>query len=225
MLNERDEILIQRCVDDEATAEERREVVERFAENPDGWKSLACAFMEEQLFAGAVLNDEVRAAKVAGRQPAPVSDRHWFHHPMMSLALSVCVAFMAGLLVRGQVSDNRPVHAPLADTSVEDISTLASRAGGLGGSVAVPDAAAGFVADDGAYKVRLMENGQPSGELPVYSLKDYVRQASDLWQSSEQFGSGSPNERPYRVRTIWLSAPDGRIYIIPVEEYSSPWFQ
>ena len=51
-MNERDEILIQRCVDGELSSEQRHELLQRM-EEAAGWKHLACSYMEDQLFAVA----------------------------------------------------------------------------------------------------------------------------------------------------------------------------
>lgn len=223
-MTDRDEMLMQRCVDGESTPQERRELMERLDHASDGWKQLACSFMEEQLFANAVCDDEVRSVTHPESSEKLQQQRHWFHHPMMSLALSVCVAFMAGLLVRGQLA--APIAPVVADANagVEEAAKETDSSARIVPTKKVPDAAAGLVSDEGVYKVRLMENGEAFGELPVYSLKDYVRQSQEYWQNSERFGGDSGDGQP-RVKTIWLSAPDGHTYIIPVEEFTSPWFQ
>lgn len=213
-----DEVLIQRCVDDEASADERREIMQRFDERPEGWKLLACSFLEEQLFARATKQE---CASVVPSRPVPAGEQkkvHWFHHPVTSLALSVCVAFMAGLLVRGEWrgAANVPVAESSAGSSPQD-----SAAATTPDESSASSPTANLVSD---YKVRLMENGQPTGELPVYSLKDYAQRSQEHWRNSDRFGTDAMGRKP-KVRTIWLSAPDGHIYVIPVEEFSNPWIQ
>lgn len=53
-ISEFDERLIQRCLDDELTSKETRQLLSRLDSVPDGWKTLACGFVEERLFKKAI---------------------------------------------------------------------------------------------------------------------------------------------------------------------------
>ncbi|MEZ6042860.1 MAG: hypothetical protein R3C20_20355 [Planctomycetaceae bacterium] len=46
--------MIQRCVDDELTSAETREMMSRLESVPQGWKTLACGFLEDRLFQHAI---------------------------------------------------------------------------------------------------------------------------------------------------------------------------
>ena len=116
-MNERDEILIQRCVDGELSSDQRRELLQRM-EDTDGWKELACTYIEDQLFAVAGSDQPSAAVSPAAMKPEPAARRrHWFHHPAMSVALTACVAFLLGLVINqggaetsdGPVAENNPV--------------------------------------------------------------------------------------------------------------------
>lgn len=47
-ISQRDELLIQRCIDDELTPEQTYQLLSRLDELSDGWKSLACGFIEDR---------------------------------------------------------------------------------------------------------------------------------------------------------------------------------
>ena len=67
MWTEEDDRLIQRCVDNELTTAERHELMKRLDQIPEGWKQLACTYLEEQLFASAALDaDRQIAVRLAG---------------------------------------------------------------------------------------------------------------------------------------------------------------
>lgn len=106
------EMLMQRCVDGELTTEQRRQLLEQLQQDPAAWKELACLFMEDQLFAKAVSEESYQVGLAAQSNvqpslpatvPAAKSDvrwRRWFAHPVTSVALCLCVAFLSGMLLR-----------------------------------------------------------------------------------------------------------------------------
>ncbi len=105
-MNEADDILIQRCIDNELSASERRELLSKLDAMPGGWKSLACGFVEDQLFAVAATGDSAPVGTSAGAIKPMPQKGHWFNHTLTSLVLSVCVAFLAGILIRGGLNSN-----------------------------------------------------------------------------------------------------------------------
>lgn len=106
------ELLMQRCVDGELTNEQRRQLLEQLEQQPAAWQELACLYMEDQLFAKAVGQDVTQKhlisktgapLAVQSVTPAATSNvrwRHWFAHPVTSVALCLCVAFLSGMLLR-----------------------------------------------------------------------------------------------------------------------------
>lgn len=97
------EVLMQRCVDGELKSEERQQLLEKLEQQPSQWKELACMFMEDQLFAQAV-NEEILPTRrvVQSVVPVPATPgrwKHWFAHPVTSVALCLCVAFLSGMLL------------------------------------------------------------------------------------------------------------------------------
>ena len=106
------ELLIQRAVDGELTPAQRHELIESVTDQPEGWKHLACAFLEEQLIAG-----EVRQSAGAGAQqteddvvqPLRTPKGFWYRHPALSTVVTLCVAFVLGLSIPwGRVLPSSP---------------------------------------------------------------------------------------------------------------------
>ncbi|HAD58628.1 MAG TPA: hypothetical protein DCG12_05260 [Planctomycetaceae bacterium] len=119
-MNERDEILIQRCVDGELSSEQRHELLQRM-EEAAGWKHLACSYMEDQLFAVAGTDQTTAGVSAAEYKSEPAERRkHWFHHPAMSVALTACVAFLLGLVINrgGDITTGEPGNETVADNEI-----------------------------------------------------------------------------------------------------------
>lgn len=110
------EMLMQRCVDGELTDEQRRQLLQQLEQEPQAWKELACLYMEDQLFAKAVGTDIGQSYLLQRQVSKPDSTtsnqhatpsgstnagwKHWFAHPVTSVALCLCVAFLSGMLLR-----------------------------------------------------------------------------------------------------------------------------
>ncbi len=56
--DQNDELLIQRCLDDELTPEETRQLMARLNQVTDGWKILACGFISERTICRAVAGSD-----------------------------------------------------------------------------------------------------------------------------------------------------------------------
>lgn len=54
-MNEHDELMIQRCLDDELSVHDTRLLMSRLNQVSDGWKTLACGFLQERSIARGVL--------------------------------------------------------------------------------------------------------------------------------------------------------------------------
>ena len=220
MLSQHDEILIQRCVDNECTAEERRQLIARLDELPDGWKSLACTYMEEQLFAAACIADSrAGAAAVVTAEPPALPKPHWFHRPAVSMVLTACVMFLIGVLVSGGLgdrtnneiaspSDARPLIQPNEEAIVNSVPARSAP----------------------AYQVQYEADGASSRTFPVYNdvsefLSEYQQfQNADF--GSLPVGQHSASRIPVEIRLLRFPADDGHSYVIPVQEFQiSPRFQ
>ena len=117
------ELLIQRAVDGELTPAQRHELIDSVADQPEGWKHLACAFLEEQLIAGEV-RQSANAAAVQTKedddvvQPLRTPKGFWYRHPALSTVVTLCVAFVLGLSIPwGRVLPSSPATStPIAST-------------------------------------------------------------------------------------------------------------
>lgn len=206
-MNENNEILIQRCIDNELTSEERQALLQRLEETPEGWKSLACGFVEEQLFA-----DAISAPPESPPKPMPATDRgraqpaHWFHHPVTSLVLSVCVAFVVGLLVRGELSGSGSGEFPVATTGNSTVTSAPET------SPVQP-----VVQPESDIQVRLVGDGMKSRSLPLYVADQAAANADREWQQIEDYVRRKTRLRNSRTPYIVITM-GGRQLIIPVSE-------
>lgn len=111
-LSEKQELLIQRCVDGELSPAETRSLLLGLDAIEGGWKSLACGLLEDrQLRMYSKTPELFRNASVASSDPKagvpPVSPsrgadrvvRQWWSHPVTSLSLCAAIAFVGGLLI------------------------------------------------------------------------------------------------------------------------------
>jgi hypothetical protein len=118
LINEQDEMLIQRCVDDELSPMETRRLLQRLDAVQDGWKFLASGLLEDRQFRRVFSGDDrrgdiVRAGGLSEqstvKDKAPPSAervatarsvaRHWWSHPVTSLTLCAAIAFVGGMLL------------------------------------------------------------------------------------------------------------------------------
>ena len=218
-MNEADDILIQRCIDNELSASERRDLLSKLDAIPGGWKSLACGFVEDQLFAVAANSDTPRAGASVSTVAPSTQKTHWFNHPVTSLVLSVCVAFLAGILIRGEMSSGAS-SLPVVDQSEMNESAVSNVATANGTEPSAP------LSPDGDIKVRLVGDGMESQVLPIYSPRDYPRGAENDWRRIlESMQRRTEGTQRSGSQMIVLNI-NGQTYVIPVEEFeSSPVFQ
>ena len=73
MINEHEELLIQKCVDGELDVAAQQELLSSLDELPDGWKVLALAYVEEQAWCGSFgeAHQEVTRLEHAVFEPMP----------------------------------------------------------------------------------------------------------------------------------------------------------
>ena len=229
MLSKRDEILIQRSVDGELSTDERRELLQRMEEVPAGWKELACAFMEDQLFGSAVLADtgtsvQAEAATRSGSSPSPslsrASSRRWYNHPLTTVALTVCVAFLAGMLVSGEMHGGagQLTVASNPDTLMNDSATPSDVA-----TMAVQDAPAAptsgsLVSTGGSgYHARIELDGMAPREVPIYD------DPAEFIQELKRRGEADADSQS-RIHFIRINTDDGKTFVLPFQG-SIPRFQ
>jgi hypothetical protein len=213
-MTEHDELLVQRCVDGEISAEQRAELIQQLDAGSDGWKVLACAYMEDQLVARGVAHPQltVEADSSAPQLLRQSEKPHWFHHPLMSVALSACVAFLGGVLISREISVGENVP------NVGVVSAASNQKSGSGDSSA-PTA---LVTGQPDYRLRLEADGETSRELPVYDdatrfMSDFERYRQQIRQSLRDDAQVLDN-RGSRIQLMQLRLDDGRLIVIPFEE-------
>ena len=123
MSTDKQERLIQRAIDGELSGEQRRTLLEQCGRSRDGWKSLACAFLEDQLIRQAVGDgsglsavDDTESA-VPVRPAARVATR-WYHYPAVTVPLTMCAALLLGMLMPWDGLSERGPSAQTAPISV-----------------------------------------------------------------------------------------------------------
>jgi hypothetical protein len=101
---ERLELLMQRAADGELSVEQRHELVEAAEGNPDGWKQLACTILEEQIVGQAIRQTSLPMASLEETtvQPSVRPAGFWYHHPVLTTAVTICLAFGLGMAVSSQ---------------------------------------------------------------------------------------------------------------------------
>jgi len=100
-VTERLELLMQRAADGELSVEQRHELMELVEYQPRAWKRLACTFLEAQLV-GQHIRQAPRVSpdpEESEVQPVRRSTGFWFHHPTLTTAITICLAFAVGLTV------------------------------------------------------------------------------------------------------------------------------
>lgn len=218
MMNERDAVLIQKCVDDEVTTGERRELMARLDEIPDGWKTLACSYMEDQLFSQAIRHEVLSDSDIPPLLSEAAKKPHWFYHPIMSLALSAGIAFLGGILISQQLFDRDPVAAVADRGNPEPSHDIA--AGNTGTRSATRPATLPSAPDSGIYRVRLESEGRPPRDLPVFSVKDYASRSGKYWQQiGESQVIPATDDLGSKIMYMRFSTPDGQRYVIPVQQF------
>lgn len=111
-LSEKDELLIQRCVDGELSSADTRSLLLRLDSLDSGWKTLACGLLEDRQIRKLAKSPELFNAPKVKLSPVksvePVQQgtvlksqlvRHWWSHPVTSLTLCAMIAFVGGMLI------------------------------------------------------------------------------------------------------------------------------
>ncbi|MEZ6122049.1 MAG: hypothetical protein R3C49_02600 [Planctomycetaceae bacterium] len=218
--------LIQRCVDNELTQTERHQLLSQLESVSDGWKQLACTYLEEQLLASAVVDQELQTAvRLAGSHSDNRPERrHWFHHPLTSAALMACIAFLLGVLVRGvpQSGDAQQIAASGGSVAsqTEPSLPMASSAGGASTQREVPEGQ--VVSDGAAYRMRLEPDGGRARELSVFDDQDQFLSALEEFQraAGQMNQSAFDNDLHSEFRWVRISV-GGRTVLIPVRNGDS----
>ena len=121
-VSERLELLMQRAADGELSVDQRHELMELVEYQPNGWKQLACTFLEEQLVGQSIRQTPPVSPPPKNLLVEPVRrpTGFWYHHPSLTTAVTICLAFGLGLTVpwEGDSSIDRVNSVPLATDPV-----------------------------------------------------------------------------------------------------------
>ena len=137
-MNEQSERQIQRCIDDELSGAESRLLLSRLDTIHGGWKTLACGFLEDRLFRKSIVGGtkSTPSDQTAILEPVTVGSqalqdqrighRHWFNHPLTSLALCTAIAFVSGMLMPRSPSSTtgRVAEVPRFDSNSNRIAAI-----------------------------------------------------------------------------------------------------
>lgn len=203
-LSEHDELLIQRCVDDELPAEQVRVLLSRLDGISGGWKLLACGFIEDRCLRKAVAagRPAVTVAAVSAAEVRKNADQeNWksgterggsvgrvWRHPLTSLALCAAIAFVGGLLIPdSMLSEN-----------------------GVTSSNAAPVAALRVANAGDSGRMELQVPGRPTVRVPIYSDP-----AEWLQNSSREFLNPEA-----ATQYVIIPTADGRAAVVPVSKVS-----
>jgi hypothetical protein len=134
--DDRLELLMQRAADGELSAAQRRELMNAAGQLPDGWKRVACTFLEVQLVGSAIRRAPLSAAadEVEVVQPVRRSMGFWYSHPSLTTAITICLAFVLGISVPwGRSGGSNPLPAVRLETDVVGDRALPQDLGGIRG--------------------------------------------------------------------------------------------
>jgi hypothetical protein len=206
LITERDEMLIQRCIDGELSVAETRVLLKRLDSLPEGWKTLACCLLEDRNFGkvlcspGTQFRNTAHQSETNTSQPAAIPAsrarelaKHWWSHPVTSLTLCAAIAFVGGMLISGDSVFRSP--AQVVKTSQNPVKSSAS-----------------LQNPSSSYLVQ-MHPGESPVEIPVVSnLKDL----SDLRRDHPLFSQSGQTAR--KVRWVMVRVDDERTLLVPVFE-------
>lgn len=224
LISERDELLIQRCVDDELSSSETQALLKRLDQLDEGWKTLACGLLEDRGLrkmlnpangsaSGAPNSMAARSSglqtvqtPVPGPSAAPLPRvsgerarevvRHWWSHPVTSLTLCAAIAFVGGMLIPDFTPDQRPT------------ASNQSASGSFG-----PGFARAQTASNGPQSYQFQMPGANPVEIPVYSG------LNDLLESDRRHPLFSqPEDSPEPIRWIVVPAGENKSMLVPVSE-------
>ena len=206
--NEHDELLIQRCVDNELTPAETQQLVRRLELLDYGWKHLACGFLEdrclqtafsqlsssnadiEMVAPHAVPRSARKEPLSAARGSRRSTVRHWWSHPMISLGLSTAIAFVGGMLIQDSLRD---ATSPMSSSEMQSVE--AQLPADLKSGMRVPD-----------YRVQWPTNDEQI-DVPAYGV-------NDVWEMDRNHPLFSDDQSG----VAWMMVPAGetRSMLIPV---------
>ena len=96
-----DDLTIQRCVDGELDEVSQQALLTELETSPDGWRRLALAFVENQIFSQAC-RDQPPTEPAPQVRPSTATPRRRLWRRVATLAMTACLGLVVGLSVRPQ---------------------------------------------------------------------------------------------------------------------------
>lgn len=213
-LNER---LLQRCVDGEMSEAEQQEFLRSLDRTPSGWRELALAYVEQQLWsqAGRAWIDEPEPAAALDSVTPPGRAASWLRSTVLvaSSLLAVGLGYLGGTYWRP------------GSASSTDLAGSTSRESGQ--LAAAPSVQISPASPSGTPVVQVAIPGQ-SGQavaLPVYDVEDLVPAWSDPAFTSDQQNLRDRGIRlDSRPKYYTVPVDDRRQLVLPVHR-GRQWFQ
>jgi hypothetical protein len=225
LMSESDELLIQRCVDEELSPPETRALLLRLDRLDGAWKKLACELLEDRGMSksfrspyaqSGVLTAGAESAKpivpVAAYRPLAVpvaarrAFRHWWSHPLTSLTLCAAIAFVGGMLIP-DFNAGRSNSGVVANPS-----TTAP----LNMSPSVPGARIVDAHSADSYRFQMTPGGQ-TVDIPVYNgIHDLMQSDRNHPLFSEGFRG--PDGRSQQVQWMIMPVGENKSMLFPVSE-------
>ncbi len=215
LMNERDELLLQKCVDDQLSPEETRALLNRLNSIEAGWQSLACGLMEDRSLRKALATSSTPSSSrprgtptITARPTANKSQttravvRHWWSHPVTSLTLCAAIAFVGGMLIPDLRSGSAGTMSSVAALSPPAGSSSPVVSGNVVGQGAV----------GGGYRLQ-MQQGNSGVEIPVY---DRLQELYQLDRDHPLFSELT--NRQEKIRWMLVPVEDNKSMLIPVTE-------
>jgi hypothetical protein len=224
-----DPIRLQALVDGEFSAAERRRVLSQIDDQPEQWRELALALLEEQTFRNEIRLMRSEASTVPRDEPNSVPlasltgsseayngrvKKHWYTGPVLAACLMLSVGIAIGRFVMRGDMGSVPWGSNSGGLLVND-KTTHSDSDRLNGLTQEEYEKSLPVAD-----LRMPNNGY---EIPVYDVNQvdpalvYAKRAYEIEKAKEQLRrNGYDVDLQHNYLTGQLQ--DGRKVVVPIQE-------
>lgn len=209
-LNER---LLQRCVDGEMSETEQQEFLRSLDRSPSGWRDLALAYVEQQLWsqAGRAWVDEPEPVAALDSVTPPNRPVNWLRSTVLvaSSLLAVGLGYLGGSYWR----PNSANPSSLAASSLPPSVQLANQN--------VRESRAAGKIDSSVMRVEMPGQTGEAVSLPVYDIADLVPNWSDPEVRNDQQNLKDRGIRlNSRPKFYTVPVDDRRQLVFPVHEAS-----
>jgi len=210
MKSDLDERLIQRVIDNECSVEERHQLMKHLDDCPDGWKVLACGFLEDQLFGSAAASPSRVPVLVRPTEPKPIAKSGWLSHPTTTKVLAACVMFLLGVVV------SRQWVSP--DLSGDSPTNMVSNKPDYDDSDFIEDAPTSMYASARPHLMVQAGDQEPQKVDVLDNPLEFISAVERLRQQGQQLRSKVSPGAESRIRYLSHVTDDGQLILVPVDE-------